>query len=78
MAKTNNTTSCFFVPKHIVLDEKETEKLLKTYSVELVNLPKISHSDPALKELNVKSGDIIKIERTSLLDRDSLYYRLVI
>ncbi len=59
-------------PKHIKLNEKETEALLKELNVSKAQLPKILSTDPALPE-GCNVGDIIKIER-----KTGLYYRVVV
>lgn len=65
-------------PKYEVLSEEERINLLKTYKIKPSNLPKILDSDPAVKALGAKPGDIIKITRKSDLAGESVYYRLVI
>ena len=51
------------VPKHTLLSDKEKEKLLENYHLTLKELPKIKKDDPAIHSLNVKEGDVVKIER---------------
>ena len=59
-------------PKHIKLNEKESEELLKKLNLAKAQLPKILSSDAGLPEGCVV-GDIIKIERKS-----GVYYRVVV
>jgi DNA-directed RNA polymerase subunit H (RpoH/RPB5) len=59
-------------PKHIKLNEKESEELLKKLNISKSQLPKILLNDPALPE-GCNIGDIIKIERKS-----GVYYRVVV
>jgi len=66
------------VPKHSVLSEKEKEELLKKYGITLKELPRILSSDPMVKKLGAKPGDVIKIERKSPTAGKSIYYRVVI
>jgi len=63
-------------PKHIKLNEKETEDLLKKLNLSKAQLPKILSSDPGLSE-GFQTGDVIKIERK---DGDKIvnYYRVVV
>jgi DNA-directed RNA polymerase subunit H len=65
-------------PKHIKLNEKQVEELLKQINISKSQLPKILSSDSALPE-GCEVGDIIRIERK---DGDTgelnLYYRVVI
>ncbi|MBT96773.1 MAG: DNA-directed RNA polymerase subunit RpoH/Rpb5 C-terminal domain-containing protein [Candidatus Pacearchaeota archaeon] len=63
-------------PKHLKLNEKESEKLLSTLNITKTQLPKIISSDPALPE-GCNIGDIIKIER-KIGDKISIYFRVVV
>jgi len=65
----------FLVPKHEKLDEKEAQKILKEHKIELEQLPKIFVTDPAIKHLEPKVGDIIKITRNSPTAEQSVFYR---
>ena len=62
--------------KHIKLNEKETEELLKKFNVSKAQLPKILLSDPALPE-NCVIGDVIKIEREHD-GKKTVYYRVIV
>lgn len=66
------------VPKHEVLNEKEKEELLKKYGITLRLLPRILDTDPVVKILNAKLGDVIKITRKSETAGEAIYYRVVI
>ena len=66
------------VPKHILLNVKEKEEVLKKYGITLKDLPRILSSDPMAKALNAKVGDIIKIIRKSPTAEVSEYYRVVV
>jgi len=59
-------------PKHIKLNEKEADELLKRLNVSKAQLPKILSTDTALPE-GCSVGDIIKIERKS-----GIYHRVVV
>jgi DNA-directed RNA polymerase subunit H (RpoH/RPB5) len=59
-------------PKHIKLNEKEADELLKRLNVSKAQLPKILSTDAALPE-GCSVGDIIKIERKS-----GIYHRVVV
>jgi len=63
-------------PKHIKLNEKESEEILNKYNVSKAQLPKIFVTDSALPE-NCVVGDIIKIERKDG-EKVNLYYRVVV
>lgn len=66
------------VPKHEILSKEEAEELLKLLGINKEQLPKIKASDPIVKEIGAKPGDIIKITRKSLTAGESVYYRLVV
>lgn len=66
------------VPKHIRLNKKEAEKLLRTYNISIKQLPKISSKDPVVKALNAKPDEIIKIIRKSPTAGESIFYRVVV
>lgn len=66
------------VPKHILIAEREKEELLQKYGISLRQLPRISIDDPAIKELNGKIGDIVKILRKSPTAGESMYYRVIV
>lgn len=66
------------VPKHIKLEKEKADKLLQKYNISKTQLPRISRKDPAIKGLDVKAGDIIKIVRNSPTAGKSAYYRVVI
>jgi DNA-directed RNA polymerase subunit H len=66
------------VPKHILLAEREKEELLQKYGITLRQLPRISLEDAAIKEMNPKIGDVVKIVRKSVTAGESEYYRVVV
>ncbi|MBI2144146.1 DNA-directed RNA polymerase subunit H [Candidatus Woesearchaeota archaeon] len=66
------------VPKHVKLSEKEKEEVLKAYSATIENFPRILKKDPALEGLNVKYGDLIRIERKSPTAGKTVFYRTVV
>ena len=66
------------VPKHRVLSPEEAEQVLKKYGTEPQKLPYIHASDPVVKALGAKPGDIIEIIRDSPTAGKAVYYRLVV
>jgi DNA-directed RNA polymerase subunit H len=67
----------FMVPKHEVLPNKEVDALLERFNVTLAQLPIIFFDDPALKGLEAKKDDVIKITRESPVIGMSFAYRVV-
>ncbi|AEC51051.1 DNA-directed RNA polymerase subunit H [Pyrococcus sp. NA2] len=66
------------VPEHRVLSEEEKEALLKKYRITPAQLPQIKASDPVVKALGAKPGDIIEIKRKSPTAGVYYYYRVVV
>ncbi len=66
------------VPKHEILSPKEREELLAKYRVKPYQLPKIRASDPAVKAIGAKPGDIVRIIRESPTAGTHIVYRYVI
>lgn len=73
-----DVSSHIYVPKHEVISKKEADEVLARYNARPHQLPFILLSDPALRGLNVKLGDIIKITRKSPTAGASVYYRYVV
>jgi DNA-directed RNA polymerase subunit H len=66
------------VPLHTKLTDKEAQELLKQHNITIKELPKIFIDDPAIRHLEVKENDIVKIIRVSPTAGKSIFYRGVI
>lgn len=66
------------VPKHEILSKEEEEELLKKYNTTKKHLPKILATDPIVKLIGAKKGDIIRITRKSPIAGEYYYYRVVV
>ncbi len=67
------------MPKHIVLSEDEKNKVMKKFGIKKISqFPRILKNDPAIRELDVKAGTLIKIIRESETAKEAVYYRVVI
>jgi DNA-directed RNA polymerase subunit H len=67
-----------YVPKHEIMPKREADEILLKYNAKHEQLPFIFLSDPALKDLGAKPGDMIKITRKSPTAGESIYYRYVV
>jgi DNA-directed RNA polymerase subunit H len=66
------------VPMHSKLSEKETKELFELHNITIKELPKIFIDDPAIRHLDVKENDVIKIIRNSPTAGKTVFYRGVI
>ena len=66
------------VPKHSKVSEKERKELFEKYAIELKDLPRVFKADPAIVDLDVKEGDIVKIVRNSPTAGLCVFYRRVV
>jgi len=66
------------VPKHEILTEEEKKQLLTQYKVQPYQLPQIKASDPAVKAIDAKPGDILRIIRKSATAGIHIAYRYVV
>jgi DNA-directed RNA polymerase subunit H len=65
------------VPKHEVCTEAEKKEVFDQYKVQPHQLPRITASDPAIRHLGVKVGDVIRITRKSDTAGEAVFYRIV-
>ena len=78
MVKKINILEHVLVPKHEVLDYKEALEVLKKLGVKPEQLPWIRASDPVVRLIGAKPGDIIRIIRKSPTAGESVAYRYVV
>jgi DNA-directed RNA polymerase subunit H len=78
LAEEFNILNHELVPEHTILNQEERKVVLEKYKIKPENLPKILLSDPAVKAVKAKDGDILKIVRKSKTAGTSLYYRVVV
>jgi DNA-directed RNA polymerase subunit H len=65
------------VPKHDVLTESETRKVLEELHTTVDKLPRIFVKDPALKG-KAKVGDVVRTIREDVPGKKYDYYRVVV
>ena len=66
------------VPMHAILPEKEKKALLLQYKVHPYQMPQIKSTDPAVKAIGAKPGDVLKITRKSSTAGEHIAYRYVV
>ncbi|MCW1300948.1 MAG: DNA-directed RNA polymerase subunit H [Candidatus Nanoarchaeia archaeon] len=66
------------VPRHRIISEEEKRELLTKYNAKLADLPRILITDPVVRKLGAKPGDVIEITRSSPTAGETKYYRVVI
>jgi DNA-directed RNA polymerase I, II, and III subunit RPABC1 len=72
-----NITNHILVPKHdLINDENEVKSIIDKYNLKTkFQLPHILKNDPMSKYLGLKSGDVIKVSRTSPTAGEYVVYR---
>ncbi len=66
------------VPHHIKLTSKEIRSFLINYQIAKHQIPKILETDPAVKAIQAKPGDVLRIIRNPIMGEQGAYYRVVI
>ena len=66
------------VPLHEILNEKERSEILARYKVQPYQIPQVKSTDPAVKAIGAKPGDILKIIRKSSTAGEHIAYRYVV
>ena len=66
------------VPKHEILSDKETKQLLAQYKIQPYQMPQVKSSDPAVKAIGARPGDVLKIIRKSSTAGEHIAYRYVV
>jgi DNA-directed RNA polymerase subunit H len=66
------------VPKHEILSEKEKSQILAEYKIQPYQMPQIKATDPAVKAIGAKPGDMLKIIRKSQTAGEHIAYRYVV
>ena len=66
------------VRQHVKLKSPEIKYFLERYQIDKHQIPKILESDAAVKAIQAKPGDVIKIVRNPDMGENGSYYRVVI
>ena len=76
-AETIDVSKHVLVPKHVLLTKEEAQEVLEKYRIKPYQLPHIKRSDPAIRDMKVQPGDIIRIVRRSSTAGEAIAYRYV-
>ena len=66
------------MPEQVIMKDDEKKELLERFKIKPLQLPKILTTDPVVKAIGAKEGDILKIIRKSPTAGTSEYYRIVV
>ncbi len=66
------------VPRHEILPEEEQNALLAKYKIQPYQMPQIKSTDPAVKAIGAKPGNILRIIRKSSTAGEHIAYRYVV
>jgi DNA-directed RNA polymerase subunit H len=66
------------VPRHEILTEKEQNELLALYKIKPYQMPQIKSTDPAVKAIGAKPGNVLRIIRKSSTAGQHIAYRYVV
>ena len=73
-----NVLDHYLVPKHEILPDSEINSVLEEYHLTSKDqLPKILRTDPVVKAIGAKVGDVLRIHRKDLTG-EYYYYRVVV
>jgi DNA-directed RNA polymerase subunit H len=76
--KESKVTDHKLVPKHEILPEEEKKQILAKYNATEEQFPFLFSTDPVVRELGAKPGDMVRITRVSDTAGESFYYRYVV
>jgi DNA-directed RNA polymerase subunit H len=67
-----------YVPEHEVLSKEEAEEIMKKFNAQPYQFPFILSTDPMVREIGARPGDLIRIKRKSDTAGHTYYYRYVV
>jgi DNA-directed RNA polymerase subunit H (RpoH/RPB5) len=67
-----------YVPKHIKLNDEETQEFYKKFNVNETQIPEISRFDPVARALCLRPKQICKITRFDKISYKNDYYRICV
>ncbi len=66
------------VPKHEILSEDGKKQILSRFNATEEQFPFLFSTDPVVREIQAKPGDMVKITRVSDTAGECFYYRYVV
>ncbi|HVH14414.1 MAG TPA: DNA-directed RNA polymerase subunit H [Candidatus Angelobacter sp.] len=66
------------VPKHVLLKPNEAKEVLERYHIRPYQIPYVKSTDPAVRAIGARPGDIVKVIRKSATAGESDFYRYVV
>jgi DNA-directed RNA polymerase subunit H len=66
------------VAKHEILGEDEKKQILTRFNATEEQFPFLFSTDPVVREIHAKPGDMVRITRVSDTAGESFYYRYVV
>jgi DNA-directed RNA polymerase subunit H len=74
----SKVTDHALVPKHEILSPESKKHLLTQFNATEEQFPFIFSTDPVVREVGAKPGDMMKITRVSDTAGETIYYRFVV
>ena len=71
-------TDHVLVPKHEILSDAEKKDILTRFNATEEQFPFLFSSDPVVREIGAKPGDMVRISRASDTAGKTTYYRFVV
>jgi len=72
-----NIMDHYLVPLHILLNKEEEDEMLRKLDIKKSQIPKIKSSDPIIKHIGGRPGEVVKIVRKSDYLTISVAYRVI-
>ncbi len=76
--KLSSIMNHLIVPIHEIVQEEETEEIIKKFGGKKEKFPQILLSDPVIEELGAEKGNLIRITRETPTAGKTIYYRMVV
>ena len=71
-------TDHVLVPKHEILSVEEKKEILIKFNATEEQFPFLFSTDPVVREIGAKPGDMVRISRVSDTAGETTYYRFVV